>query len=561
MLHPVDRDCRRRRTAMREMSAKPSIRRPVVWLSLALAGWGLEAALGAQTPKAGTRLEARVVDDASGEPLAARVAVTNPDGRFVEIEGRHEHVLYLGKRWCYVDGSFTLTIAEGEVQLEIRRGFETRPLSATVAGNASGKSLQRTFRLRRWIDMRRQGYANGDIHAHLPVPKEAHPQMRAEDLNALTLLYLPDPDNPWPINKCFTGRLDASSTPGCEIYVGQEVQDWQMGHLNMMGLTKLVPGYPRAGGTLEYWTSRPNWDLIRALRAAREQDGTVFWPHISSVPGAECPIALALGLLDGIELITWNDPTQLPNHWGPWLNSGMSQAEFPVLRGVDLYYQYLNAGFRVPIGAGTDKFAEEIPLGSNRVYAKVQGPATYASWLAAVKAGKGFVTNGPILEFQAAAAVPGDMVEFRGKKRVKARVTARSILPFTTLEIVCNGDAVGHKTLPIWKNDPKDGVYSMEVEATVELTGSSWLAARVVDHPDLKNRILPRDVSVFAHTDPVYFLQDGRKVREEASIAYLCKYVKGVLHWLDTNPPFAHDEDRREARRAAEEALRFYESL
>lgn len=543
------------------MSAGRLGRVPVVWLSLALVVWGSESGLRAQAPRASTRLEARIVDDAAGEPLAARVAVTNSEGKFLEIEGRHEHVQYLGKRWCYVDGSFALTIPQGPVQLEIRRGFETRPLSATVAGNASGKGLQRTFRLRRWIDMRRQGYASGDIHAHLPVPKEAHLQMRAEDLSALTLLHVADPDNPIATNKCFTGRLDANSTPGCEIYVGQEVQEWQMGHLNLLGLTKLVPGYPCAGGTLEYWTSRPHWDLIRALRAAREQNATVFWPHMSSLPGAECPIALALGLLDGIELITWNDPTQLPNHWGPWLNSGMSQAEFPVLRGVDLYYQYLNAGFRVPIGAGTDKFSEEIPLGSNRVYARVQGPATYASWLAAVTAGQGFVTNGPILEFEAADAQPGDVVEFHGAKRIQARVTARSILPFTTLEIVYNGDAVGHKTLPIPKNTPKDGIYSMTVEAAIELTRSGWLAARVVDHPDLRNRILPRDVSVFAHTNPVYFLQDGRKVREEASIAYLRKYVKGVLHWLDTDPRFANDEDRREARRAAEEALRFHEGL
>jgi hypothetical protein len=506
-------------------------------------------------------LEARIIDDASGEALAARVAVTNPDGKFVEIEGRHEHVQYLGKRWCYMDGSFALTIPQGPVQLEIRRGFETRPLSATIAGNPSGKSIQRTFRLRRWIDMRRQGYANGDVHAHLPVPKEAHLQMRAEDLNALTLLHVADPDNPMATNKYFTGRPDANSTPGCELFVGQEVQDWQMGHLNMMGLTRLVPGYPAAGGTLEYWTSRSHWDLIRALRAAREQNGTVFWAHMSSLPGAECPVALALGLLDGIELITWNDPTQLPNHWSPWLNSGRPQAEFPVLRGVDLYYQYLNAGFRVPIAAGTDKFGEEIPLGSNRVYAKVQGPATYASWLAAVKAGQGFVTNGPILEFEADGAEPGDVIEFHGAKRIKARATARSILPFTTLEIVLNGDPVGHKTLPIPRNTPKDGVCSMTVEATVELARSGWLAARVVDHPDLRNRILPRDVSVFAHTDPIYFLQDGRKVREEASIVYLRKYVEGVLHWLDTNPRFANDEDRRAARRAAEEALRFYESL
>jgi hypothetical protein len=531
------------------------------WLRLALACLGPLLGLCAPAPGNTTHLDARIVDDTTSEPLAARVAVTNAEGKFLEIEGQHPHVQYLGKRWCYVDGSFALAMPDAGVQLEIRRGFETRPLSATIAANAAGKPIQKTFRLRRWIDMRRQGYTNGDIHAHFPVPKEAHAQMRAEDLGALVLLHVADSQSPMAINKCFTGQLDINSTPGCEICVSQEVQDWQMGHLTLLGVTRLVPGYPDAGGSLEYWKSHPHWDLTRAMRATHEQNGTVFWSHMSSLPGAQCPIGVALGLVDGVELITWSDPTQLPNHWSPWLNSGMSQAEFPVLRGMDLYYQYLNAGFRLPIAAGTDKLAEDIPLGSNRVYAKVQGPPTYASWLAAVKAGQGFVTNGPILEFQAADAAPGDMVEFQGTKRIKASVTARSILPFTTLEIVLSGDVVGHKTLALPKNDPKDGLYSMKVETTVELTRSSWLAARVVDHPDLKNRILPRDLSVFAHTDPVYFLQDGHKVREEASVVYLRKYVKGVLHWLDTNPKFANDEDRREAHRSAEEALKFYEGL
>ncbi len=535
--------------------------RQVVWTLLALTSAGSILGCHASGAGGGGRLEARVVDDATGAPLAARVAVTNPDGKFVEIEGKHEHVQYLGKRWCYVDGSFALSIPASGAAIEIRRGLETLPVSAKISGDVPGKAIEKTYRLRRWIDMRSKGYVNGDIHAHLPVPKEAYPQMRAEDLNALVLLYLPDPDNPPAINKYFTGKIDTGSIPGCEIYVGQEIQDWQMGHLNMLGLTRLVPGYPRAGGTLEYWKSQPQWDLIRAMRAVREQNGAIFWPHMSSLPGEELPVGVALGLVDGVELITWNDPTQLPNHWGPWLNSGMSQAEFPTLRGVDLYYQFLNAGFRLPIAAGTDKLGEEIPMGSNRVYAKVQGPATYDAWLAAVKAGKAFVTNGPILEFEADGAVAGDVVEFQGAKRVKARATAHSILPFTTFEIVLNGNPVGHKTLAIPNNPTKDGLYSMEVEADIELTKSGWLAARVVDHPDLRNRVLPRDVSVFAHTDPVYFLQDGRKVREEASIAYLRNYVKGMLHWLGTNPAFTNPQDCREAQRAAEEALRFYEGL
>ncbi len=510
---------------------------------------------------AAARLEARIVDDASGQPLAARVAVTDVHGKFVEIAGRHEHVEYLGKRWCYVDGSFALTIPEDGVSIEIRRGLETLPLSAKIAGGGS-KKVEKTFRLRRWIDMGARGYVNGDIHAHLPVPKVAHPQMRAEDLNTLTLLYLPDEESPIATNKCFTGKLDENSTPGCEIYVSQEIQEWQMGHLALLGLKSLVPGYPHAGGSLEYWKRLPQWDLMRALRATRAQDGTILWPHICSLPGAELPVALALNLVDGVELLTWNDPTQLPNHWGPWEDSGFSQAEFPIMRSMDLYYQFLNAGFRLPIAAGTDKMGEEIPLGSNRTYARVTGARNYDSWLAAVKAGRGFVTNGPMLEFVGDGNTPGDVVEFRGSRTIKARVTARSILPINTVDVVMNGRKVGHTTVPLIHRDPPaDGIYSLEVEATVELTDSAWLAARVIDHPDLPNRILPRGLSVFAHTSPIYFLKDGRKVREPASIAYLRKYVEGTLHWLGTNPNFALEEDRQAARHAAEQALQFYKDL
>ena len=143
------------------------------------------------------------------------------------------------------------------------------------------------------------------------------------------------------------------------------------------------------------------------------------------------------------------------------------------MRAVDLYYQYLNAGLRLPIAAGTDKFGEEIPLGSNRTYACLKGPSNYSSWLAGVKAGNGFVSNGPILEFQAGDKTPGDVLEFNGTKQVRVHARARSILPFTTLEIIENGETVAHKTVPIPKNPPVEGVYSLEVEATVVLQKSS----------------------------------------------------------------------------------------
>ncbi len=514
-----------------------------------------------QNSAAAVRLMARVVDDATDKLLAARVALTDVDGKFLEIEGQHAHVQYLGKRWCYVDGSFAAAVPDSGATIEIRRGFETRPLIEKITGDRDTEVVLKTFRLRRWIDMKEKGYVNGDIHAHLPVPKEAHAQMRAEDLNVQVLYHMADSQSSIATNDCFTGKLDANSTPGCEIYVGQEIREFQMGHLGLLNIESLVPGYPDMGGSLEYWRTEPHFDLMRALHATREQNGMVLWCHISSLPGKELPVALALDLVDAVELITWSDPTQLPNHWNPWLESGMPMAEFPIMRSLDLYYQFLNAGFKLPIAAGTDKFGEEIPLGSNRVYAKVDEHRNYASWLQAVKAGRTFVTNGPILEFEADSHEPGGLVIFSEPRQVRARVTARSILPFTTLEIVANGETVGHKTIAPFNNHPVDGLYSMEVEATVNLSSSTWLAARVVEHPDLRDRILPRGLSVFAHTSPIYFLKDGDKVREEASIAYLRKYVEGTIHWLGTKPQFETEEDLRSAKQAADEALEVYKGL
>jgi hypothetical protein len=157
--------------------------------------------------------------------------------------------------------------------------------------------------------------------------------------------------------------------------------------------------------------------------------------------------------------------------------------------------------------------------------------------------------------------IPGEVINFHGTQNLHAIVTAQSILPFATLEILANGWVVGHKTIFTADNPPVDGLYTMTVETDLLIDESTWIAARVADDPDNKNRILPRGLSVFAHTNPVYFLQNGKPVREEASILYLQKYVKGTMNWLQTNPVFDNPEDRLEALKLAGVALRIYESL
>jgi hypothetical protein len=501
------------------------------------------------------RLEGRIVDDKTGLPVAATLALADGEGKRLEIDGNHSHVEYLGKRRCYADGSFALSTRPDRLVIELRRGLETLPLR-TELDLTQRVSEPLTFRLLRWTDMRELGYMSGDTHVHLLSQSDSHLQMRAEDLNIVNLLvsdFTRDREK-------FSGKLDPVSTAGNAVYVGQEARDWQQGHVLLLGIKQIVEPFEPYGGTFQGRTE-PNLLMARFLREARAQGGATTWAHFCNLPGAESPIDIALGLVDAVDLVTYDDPTRLPSHWGPWTNSGMSQAEFTVMRSLDLYYQYLNAGFRVPLGAGTDKMGNDIPVGSNRLYARPAGEASFQGWLAGLKAGNGFITNGPMLTFEVDGQTAGAVLEFEGKRAIRARATARSILPFGNLEIVVNGEARVSKSLPDRNRPAPGGIYVLEVEGSFDLDRSSWIAARVADDPDRLSPILPRGLTVFAHTNPVYFLQRGTKVRELPSIRYLQTYLKGTIHWLETGARFRSQGEKEEALRLAEQARLLYAGL
>jgi hypothetical protein len=501
------------------------------------------------------RLEGRVLDDKTGMPVAATLVLSDGDGKPLEIDGKHAHVQYLGKRRCYIDGAFVLSARPSRMTVELRRGLETLPLKTQVDLTNHGSDAL-TFRLRRWIEMRDLGYQNGDTHVHFLTQSQAHQQMRAEDVNVVNLLVSDFTND----REKFTGEVDAVSTPSHTVFVGQESRDWQNGHVILLGTKRIVEPFEPFGGTFQN-RNEPNLVMARILKEARGQGGVTTWAHFCNLPGAESPIDIALGLVDAVDLITYDDPTQLPSHWGPWKNSGMSQAEFTVMRSMDLYYLYLNAGFQLPIGAGTDKMAEDIPVGSNRLYARVAGEPSYAAWLKALKAGNGFVTNGPMLTFDVDGHTSGDVIPFTGTRKAKARATARSILPFQGLEIIVNGETAALKNVADRNRPGPDGLYTVELETTLDLNDSSWVAARVAANPASRSTILPRGLTVFAHTNPIYFLENGAKVRQLSSMRYLQKYVKGTIHWLSTGARFRSPQEKEEALRLADQALRFYADL
>jgi hypothetical protein len=491
------------------------------------------------------RLTGHIVDEA-GAPLAASVAIADAQGKTVEIEGEHPHVRYLGKRWCYADGRFAAPAAGG-VTVEIRRGLETLPLKETVSPGA------RTFRLKRWISMSGAGYLSGDTHVHFLDLGQCHLQMRAEDLQVLNLLTS---DFTNDVHK-FTGKLDPISTPGHWVYVGQEFRDWQQGHLNMLRLRKIVQPLEPFGGNFRDVANR-HLLLKPAAEAARKQGAAVTWAHFGDMPGAESPIGIAMGLIDAVDLITQVDPLRTGLHWQPWrMPRPAHLPELPALAAIDLYYQYLNAGFRLPLASGTDKMGDDIPVGSSRMYVKTK-ESSYDAWIAGLKEGNGFITNAPLLTFEVDGHSSGAAVRFRGTRMVTARAVARSVLPFTQLQVMVNGNAVASSEEP---SRDESGVYQASVEARIGLDRSAWIAARVAEPKVEGKAILPRRMTVFAHSNPVYFLRDGKKVRLQESIDYLTLYLKYTEHWFATAARFESEGKRQEAVGAARSALALYGKL
>jgi hypothetical protein len=496
-----------------------------------------------------------IVDDVSGEQLSARIAVIDNDGKAMSIDGNPTMIEYLNKHWCYTDGSFSITSGAENIELEVQRGFETLPVKVSV----DKRKKNQVIKLQRWTNMQQKGYMCGDIHIHSPFPKEALPQIKAEDLNVVNVLVVENSKPKMP----FILGIDSASGPEHFVSLDQEVRDWQMGHITLLGLSSLVNGYSIVGGVNSLINNNnPHRLLAHAMDETHRQGGLVAWSHFSNLPGAEVPIAVALGKIDAIELLTFDDPTHLPSHRSPWSNSGFSQAEFPLMRGMDIYYQFLNAGFQLPIVAGTDKPAMiDLPIGSNRYYGFTNGDISYEAWLHSIKNGTGFITNSPILTFNVNDHSSGDIIDFNNTQKVHIEVEAQSLLPFTSVEIVVNGKVVKQKSALPENNPPVNGLYVMNLELDMVLDKSCWISARVVDPSNFRVRILPRDLTVFAHTNPVYFLKEGKKVKEKASVEYLQKYVQGTINWLQTNPVFNNPEDAAEALRLAKKAYKIYESL
>jgi hypothetical protein len=112
--------------------------------------------------------------------------------------------------------------------------------------------------------------------------------------------------------------------------------------------------------------------------------------------------------------------------------------------GLHLWYRFLNCGFRLTATAGTDKMTTFVTVRANRVYARVNGDFTYQGWIEALRAGRTFITNSPILSFTVNGQEAGAEIRVDSSKDkvVRIHAAAESQLPYHRLEIVADGQVI-----------------------------------------------------------------------------------------------------------------------
>jgi hypothetical protein len=458
----------------------------------------------------------RVLDDATGRPVPCRVRFSSPSGVPFQPHGHHNYVnsnigswhvdvggdVRLGDvTYAYIDGTCQGWLPRGEAVAEVARGFEYLPFRERVHIEPGQREL--TLNLSRWTDMASQGWYSGDSHVHFLSTPGAHLEQQGEDLRVVNLLQ-----SQWGSlftnTEDFAGRVSATPDGDYLTYTGQENRQHILGHLVLWGLTEPVMPWcsdgadeAEIGGPLE--STLADWaDRCHA------QGGTVVIPHLPR-PNGEPAVLITTGRADAAE----------------WLSLWPEEQE-------EVYYRALNCGYRLPLVGGTDKMDCWLPVGLYRTYAHLDGEFSYAAWCAAVRAGRTFLSGGPMLSLRVDGHEIGDTVNLSGPGTVQVEAEAESIFPLEALEIVVGGRVVA-TSAPV--DGPTIALNRLAISEPIRVAGHTWIAARCRGAGDGHLDQFRRPI--IAHTSPVYVGgPDEWRCRDDRGAEYLQKLIEGGLAYV-----------------------------
>jgi hypothetical protein len=470
------------------------------------------------------QLDLTVVGQADGLVTTARTSIRHAGGKFHAPPGALYRLLR-DDLHCYVEGLARIELPAGRYQLKAAKGPEYRVARAEFEITA-GETTSLKVELARWTDQAARNWYSGENHIHANYgygswynsPRTMQAQCSGEDLRVGNFMVANSDGDGVFDREFFRGGPDPLSSERLVLYWNQEFRATIWGHMTLLNLQHLVePIFTGFLRTTHPWDVPTNADIADHTH---DQGGFVNYTHPAMTPSdpyhgpytaKELPVDVALGKVDSIDVMGSNHEANLP-----------------------LWYRLLNCGFRIPASAGTDCFLNRIVSrlpGSDRVYVQVEGPFTYPQWIDNLKAGRTFVTNGPMFQFMVNDQGPGGTIPLRPGDSVRVRATADSQYLLDRLEVVVNGRVAATV-------QAEGGGRTISIDRAIPIAESGWIGVRANGPPHLDHP----GPSLFAHTSPVYLDVLGKPASAGDDARYF-------LEWIDRLAKAVHERDRIPSRR------------
>ncbi|MCH7697444.1 MAG: CehA/McbA family metallohydrolase [Chloroflexi bacterium] len=483
------------------------------------------------------RLSVALLDDETDVSTAARVYLNDQLGPAWPEEAkirRDEHE----NEFFHADGSFEATVS-GDATLVVTRGMEYEPLEVVIPA-PSGPGHSETLRLRRWSHMAADGWWSGDVHVHLHYggeylldPEHASLVQRGEDVNFMNMMVANQGSAFVHDQTFFEGRPHELSDSEHILRWGEEYRNDFYGHLCMYGIRDLVPPIYSGFRLSEHAHDLPA-NVVGADRC-HEAGGTLSYAHPlfgtgnldrvfthpRTVEAKELPVDVALGKIDALDVMSYP-------------SSDLETSE--------LWYKLLNCGFRLPATAGTDTFMNfagtgifSNPPAGNRVFVNVEGDFTTESWCEAIRDGRTFVTNGPMLSLDVNGQGIGARLELEAGQTVDIVGEARSHIPLEQIELVLNGEIVA-------SGEIVEGGKRARLQSSITIESDSWVALRTRGplHPHVLGGRL------FAHTSPVYVGAGLANPKRIEAAAYFVEWIERLIAMCREHGRYPSDKERDE---------------
>jgi TolB protein len=499
-----------------------------------------------------------VVRDGHGATTPARAVVRDAAGRFHAPTSAWMHHAEFDRneypfeaRYFHTKGDDRIEVPAGTVRVEAMKGFGRTPQQRTVQVAAGATTeVEMALPAQPWTDGPGRHWVSADVHVHMNYgghyrndPAHLVVQAQAEDLDIVENLIVNKEQRVPDIAYSGVG-VDPASTPTTLVVHGQEFHTSYWGHLGILALREhvLLPGYAGYPNTAAASLFPTNADVADMAHAQGALAGYVHpfeeepqpLTHPRHTDADELPVDVALGKVDYMEIVSFADHQATAGVW----------------------YRLLNLGFRIPAAAGTDAMADYAtlrgPVGLNRVYASVaDGALKSDAWLRALRAGRTFATNGPLLNFSLGGEPIGSTVKLERAASVPFSARLFSIVPLDHAQIVCNGRPVRELALGAQRD-------RLDVTGSLPIGASGWCVLRAftarAEYPILDN-------FVYATTSPIYVTVHGETQRSPEDARFFTAWIDHLLETTAGYPDWNSAAEKAGVLQKLRDARAVYQRL